>query len=156
MDHHCPWINNCVGFYNYKCFYLLLFYSSISCWHMGLTMVQSVKNAEPTIQFDDPARQRRWLLLFFGEAMMLFVGTGVTLFFLFHSFLVSQAMTTIEYCERTITSSALYGSSTYDRGVYQNYVSVLGSPWLWLLPVGGPEGDGLSLGEGLVLMKSPA
>ncbi|KAG0319538.1 palmitoyltransferase for Vac8p [Dissophora globulifera] len=39
MDHHCPWINGCIGFGNYKYFYLFIFYGSVSSLWVFTTMV---------------------------------------------------------------------------------------------------------------------
>lgn len=37
MDHHCPWMNNCIGLYNQKAFVLFNFYAAVTCaWTMSM------------------------------------------------------------------------------------------------------------------------
>lgn len=38
MDHHCPWVNNCVGIGNHKYFLLFVFYTMLSCVY-SLTLI---------------------------------------------------------------------------------------------------------------------
>ena len=37
MDHHCPWVNNCIGYNNVRTFILSLSYLTIGCWY-GVSM----------------------------------------------------------------------------------------------------------------------
>lgn len=37
IDHHCPWINNCVGHYNYGHFIRFLFFVDVACsYHIAM------------------------------------------------------------------------------------------------------------------------
>lgn len=151
MDHHCPWIANCVGFRNHKYFYLLVLYSLVDCAFVIATASESMhRSLTQETQFS-----HRFLLVF-CLTLAVMMGSLLTLFFMFHSWLMLRTTTTIEFCEKTYrhTGGPHRGStkSIYDRGVLDNMKAVLGSNvFLWFLPVSPPDGNGLSfkVGEGV-------
>mmetsp|Transcript_56416 Transcript_56416/g.160167 ORF Transcript_56416/g.160167 Transcript_56416/m.160167 type:complete len:358 (-) Transcript_56416:133-1206(-) len=145
MDHHCPWIYNCVGFANYKFFFLLLFYSVLDCHLIVWTMPESVMRCvdRPDTPFIV------MFLTFFGETLAFFLAVLVTLFFGFHIWLSLKAMTTIEFCEKSLPrkegETRSYDVSVYDVGFCGNIRAVLGNnALLWFLPLSRPPGDGLN------------
>jgi hypothetical protein len=151
MDHHCPWIYNCVGFYNYKYFFLLIMYSALACQFIFLTMHTSVWKA-----FWDDVDLLPMFLLVFGQTLSFFLTILLSSFWAFHVWLVSRSMTTIEFCEKNTVHKkeqdeagwccdSSYVESPYDIGAMRNFRNVLGkNPLFWLLPVWTVPGNGLS------------
>jgi palmitoyltransferase len=143
MDHHCPWINNCVGFYNRKYFMLLLVYVLLCTYTIAVAMARPVYEAvmklyeRPNIEQVDPFVQ------VWAYTLDLMLAMVLTSFFKFHVGLVCRNSTTIETMDKTTVKK-----SEYNRTCRQNWRQVFGAnPWLWPFPVtcrsGGPVGDGV-------------
>jgi hypothetical protein len=53
MDHHCPWINNCVGHFNHANFTAFLFFAPCGCIHALFVMIPALYRAINRVSRDD-------------------------------------------------------------------------------------------------------
>ncbi|KAK8759183.1 hypothetical protein V5799_003169, partial [Amblyomma americanum] len=92
MDHHCPWLNNCVCFSSYKFFLLTLLYVALLAAFTLVTTSSFAWDAANTLELSAGSLAHIGFLVVVGGALTLLVGG----FFSVHLRLVYNNQTTLE------------------------------------------------------------
>ena len=127
-DHHCDWIDNCVGHVNHKLFFLFLFYINLTILHHAYLVVSLLSSIEKTSAH---THTYFWAI----HAVLVCLYTMVTFplscfgfgFLLWCTYLIVTNQTSLENELNT----------NYDVGFVQNCSEVLGDnflTWFWPSP----------------------
>eukprot|EP00438_Fugacium_kawagutii_P020629 Skav223012 [mRNA] locus=scaffold1422:77970:78995:+ [translate_table: standard] len=134
MDHYCPWMSNCIGHFNYKYFLQFLAYTVVSSSLSFFVMLKAI--------YDQVFVPGTTVTILGCAGLAGLLASVLTPFFVFHVWMLSKNMTTIEFCEKLEAGNYI---SPYDAGAWANFRSVLGgNVLLWFLPVHSTPGDGTS------------
>jgi palmitoyltransferase len=146
MDHYCPWVANTVGFFNYRFFYLFMFWLWVGAVYIVLITYLPFRAALE----DRTMPGRAGITFSFVCAVAIFFALGGMLGW--QTFLIATAQTTVEFYHNRVLArrSTLTGHvfrNPFDLGLRRNWDVIFGpSSFLlsWALPTApGPVGNGV-------------
>lgn len=133
MDHHCPWINNCVGEFNQKYFIQFLLYVGVACCYAIFLVVVSWLTECTTCLVDEQVKQTRVI-----HCVILIVES--VLFGLFVVAIMIDQFTAILTDETAVEQIQRKGPfrPRKPKMALLSEVCGRGSPILWMLPCQNP------------------
>ncbi|KAI8099607.1 zf-DHHC-domain-containing protein [Halteromyces radiatus] len=166
MDHHCPWINNCVGHGNYPHFIRFVFSVSLTCGYaLYLLVWRLIQILDMNSQTDNlffyysilfkqnalrPVKRTEMIFMVIDIVGVFITVFSVSILSVYHGYCVIKGQSTIEAWERSKVKNLIKKKKImpvdfpYDLGPFRNIASVLGNNiLLWPFPLSS-IGDGLT------------
>jgi len=141
MDHHCPWTANCIGYNNYKFFFLNLIYTaSVYVYHTVTSLYASFFHSDPRSILPGYYYHFQlvvWIIYSIVNAPMVFMCLS-------HIGLFCWSATSIEAIRGALKGKACCNvfcpgedsTSVFQLGVLHNARRMLGNwAFMWFLPI---------------------